>query len=104
MRKNLRLKEGTAVVDYDLKAVYPLKMTSKRLRWWAAWRLPIRNWRLLRVFAGFYLLLALMLQVPVRKALPVSGDVELGEVPAPFGSTRSRAAGSSLQRSCCCPS
>jgi hypothetical protein len=81
MRGELRLQEGPTVVDYDLKAVYPPKSKSQRLRWKAAWRLPLRNWRLLRVFAAFYFLLGLMLQVPVRKAILPSGDVDFADIP-----------------------
>jgi hypothetical protein len=82
MPETLRLEEVGGARDYDLKAAFPAKETSRRLRWWAPWLLPIRNWRLLRVFAGLFFALALLMQVPVRRGIPRSGDVALSDVPS----------------------
>jgi Calcineurin-like phosphoesterase len=81
MRDTLVLKEGAAMVEYSLEALYPPKDRSESLRWKAPWRLPLRNGRLLPVFFAFYLALALMLQIPVRKAIMPSYDVRFGDVP-----------------------
>ncbi len=81
MPDDLPLEEATGRVDYKLQACYPAKDVSRRLRWRAAWMLPSRNWRLLRVFAGLYFLLALMLQVPVRRGIPADGELALGDLP-----------------------
>jgi len=81
MPEELRLEEAAGVIEYDLKAAFPTKRKSRRLRWWAPWRLPIRNWRLLRVLAALFFLLALLMQVPVRGAILPSGEIRLADLP-----------------------
>jgi hypothetical protein len=79
--EDLRLQEGDSTFEYDLKAAFPPKERSRRLRWWAPWRLPLKNWRLLRVFALIFFALALLMQVPVRRAIRPSGEVDAGAMP-----------------------
>jgi hypothetical protein len=81
MPAELPLEEAPGRIEYDLKACYPPKDVSRKLRWAAAWRLPTRNWRLLRVFAGLYFLVALLLQVPVRSGIPPDGEVAFSDIP-----------------------
>jgi hypothetical protein len=80
-REHLLLQEPVGTVDYTLQACYPPKADSKRIRWGTIWRLPVRNWRLLRLLGGLYFLVALLLQAPVRRAAAGAGGVDIGDVP-----------------------
>jgi hypothetical protein len=80
MPEELRLEEAGGAFDYDLKATFPPKQASRNLRWWALWRLPVRNWRLLRVFAALFFALGLLMQVPVRRTIRRDGDA-LADLP-----------------------
>jgi hypothetical protein len=78
MAEELRLKEGELTFEYDLEATFPPKDRSRRLRWWAPWRLPIRNWRLLRVFFAIFFALAMAMQVPVSRVLDEGNGITAG--------------------------
>ncbi len=85
LRPSIELQEGRKgneqTVTYALQARYPPAEVSGGLRWKAAWRLPIRNRRLLRILVPVYLVAALLLQVPVRRSVgPPADDPALGEV------------------------
>lgn len=72
--------ENTKKVTYALQAAYPPPKVTSRQRWLAAWRLPIRNRRLLPVLGALYLGPALPLQIPVRRNVSRAGDVALSDV------------------------
>ncbi|MBM2821899.1 MAG: metallophosphoesterase [Thermoleophilia bacterium] len=66
---------GEGGVTFELRDVYPAKEQSERLRWRAGRLLAVRNVRFLRVVAALYFVLALLIQIPVRRALLRSNDV-----------------------------
>jgi hypothetical protein len=72
--------ESTKQVTYALQAAYPPPKVTSRQRWLAAWRLPIRNRRLLPVLGAVYFGPALLLQIPVRRNVSSAGDVALSDV------------------------
>jgi hypothetical protein len=78
LRPKLELEEGRKAtrktVGYTLGACYPPQDKSRRLRWRALWRLPLRNARLLWVIGALYFLVALLLQAPVRRAVREGRD------------------------------
>ena len=73
----LELEEGRKhtkrTVGYTLEAEYPPARVSRRLRWAAPLRLPLRNPYLLVVVGALYFLVALLLQTPARRAARDAG-------------------------------
>jgi hypothetical protein len=61
-------KETKRTVAYTLRAQYPPDRVSRRLRWAAPLRLPVRNPYLLVLIGALYFLVALVLQAPIRRA------------------------------------
>jgi Calcineurin-like phosphoesterase len=71
LESQIELEEGRKdtkrTVGYELQAEYPPARVSRRLRWAASLRLPLRNAYLLLVIGPLYFLVALLLQAPAQR-------------------------------------
>jgi hypothetical protein len=78
LRGQLELEEGRKATkrtdSYSLASCYPPTAVSRRLRWCALWRLPLRNARLLWFLGALYFLVALLLRSPARRAVGAGGN------------------------------